>query len=99
MGELMSDDYRDWTITLSFSVPAGDTEGVLTEAIYEAALQHAPSAAAGMVASADTVEGKVRVVFTLVNSSRGLADEVAKSMKKRVRETVFSGDDSYVTAS
>jgi hypothetical protein len=97
MDELM-DDYRDWTITLSFNVPPGDVEGVMTEAILDAARHHAPAEATGMVASADTDEGKVRVVFTLVHSSRGLADEVVKSMKTRVAETVFSGDDACVSA-
>lgn len=91
-------EYRDWKITLPFSVPAGDTEGVLTEALFEAALHHAPSQAAGLVASANTDEGKVWIVFTLVNSSRGLADEIAKSMRERVKETVFSGDDVCVSA-
>lgn len=89
-------DYSDWTITLAFSVQPGDTEGTMTEAVFEAALQHAPSQAAGMTARADTVEGKVWITFTLVNASRGLADEIAKSMKQRVRETVLTDDDSCV---
>lgn len=99
MTDYSDTDYRDWKITLPFSVPAGDAEGVMTEAIFDAALQHAPSAAAGLVASADTLQGKVWIVFTLVHSSRGLADEVAKSMRARIGETVFSLDDACVTAS
>jgi hypothetical protein len=96
--EIMS-DYRDWTITLAFSVQPGDTEGTLTDAIFEAALVHAPSQAAGITARADSAQGKVWITFTLVNSSRGLADEIARSMQQRVRETVLSEDESCVTAS
>lgn len=60
----MSDlDLKDWTISLQFNVPAEDADGVLTEALFEAALQHAPSQAAGMAARADTAEGKVWIVF------------------------------------
>ncbi|HZV74188.1 MAG TPA: hypothetical protein VFF79_10780 [Conexibacter sp.] len=93
----MSDnDYKDWTITLAFSVKPGDVEGTMTEAIFEAALEHAPSGADGMTARADTVQGKVWIVFTLVNASRGFADEVAASMKKRVRDAVVTGDESCV---
>jgi hypothetical protein len=91
-------DYRDWNIRIEFSVPAGDTDGVLTDAMFEAALEHAPSEASGLLASADTAEGKVWIVFTLGNSSRGFADEIAKAMPARIRETVFSGDDACVTA-
>jgi hypothetical protein len=91
-------EYKDWTITLAFSVQPGDLDGVMMEAIFEAALRHAPSGAAGMVASADTVEGKVWVTFTLENASRGLADEIAASMKQRVREAVLSEDEASVTA-
>ncbi len=91
-------DYRDWKITLPFSVPSGDTEGVMTEAIFEAALHHAPSESAGLVAGADTDDGKVWIVFTLLNSSRGFADDVAKEMRERIQETVSSGDDASVAA-
>ena len=90
--------YKDWTITLAFSVQPGDVEGTMTEAIFEAALEHATSEAEGMTARADTVEGKVWIVFTLANASRGFADEVATSLKERVRDTVVSGDESCVTA-
>jgi hypothetical protein len=92
-------EYRDWKITLPFSVPPGDEDGAFTEALFEAALHHAPSEAEGMVARADTVEGKVWIVFTLVNSSRGLAEDIASSLKKRVRESVLSGDEACVSAS
>jgi hypothetical protein len=91
-------EYRDWTVTLAFSVQPGDVEGKMTEAIFEAALEHAPSQAAGMTARADTVEGKVWIVFTLVNASHGLAEEIAASMKQRVRETVLTEEDSRITA-
>lgn len=91
-------EYRDWKITLAFAVRAGDTEGVMTEALFDAALEHAPSQAAGMTARADTRIGKVWIVFTLVNSSRGLADEVASSMRTRVAESVLAGDDACVSA-
>jgi hypothetical protein len=95
----MSDlDLRDWTVSLTFSVPTGDEEGIFTEALLEAALQHAPSQAAGMAARADTAQGKVWIAFTLVESSRGLADEISKSMRHRVAEAVLSGDDACVTA-
>ena len=89
-------DYKDWTITLAFSVQPGDTEGTMTESIFEAALQHAPSQAEGMTARADTTEGKVWITFTLVEASRGLADDIAASMKQRVRETVVTDDESCV---
>lgn len=75
---------RDWKIVLPFSVPGGDVEGVMTEALFDAALNHAPSEAEGVVASADTSEGKVWIVFTLPNASRTLADEVAEGMMHRV---------------
>jgi hypothetical protein len=51
-----------------------------------------------MAAGADTAEGKVWIVFTLIESSRGLADEISKSMRQRVGETVLSSDDACVTA-
>ncbi|HEX8083399.1 MAG TPA: hypothetical protein VF529_03855 [Solirubrobacteraceae bacterium] len=94
----MSDDYRDWKITLPFTVPVGDTDGVLTEALFDAAVHHAPSEARGIVARADTSEGKVWIVFTLTNSSQGFAQDLAKQMRERVAETVFSGDDACVSA-
>jgi len=95
----MSDsEYKDWTITLAFSVQPGDVEGTMTEAIFEAALEHAPSEAEGMTARADTIEGKVWIVFTLASASRSFADEVATSLKERVRDTVVTGDESCVTA-
>lgn len=95
----MTDEYRDWKITLPFSVPPGDVEGHFTDALLDAALEHAPSQAAGMVARGDIEQGKVWIVFTLVNASRGLADEIAKSMRQRVRAAVLSGDDACVSAS
>ncbi len=91
-------EYRDWKITLPFSVPPGDTEGVMTEALFNAALEHAPSDAAGLTARADARAGKVWIVFTLLNASRGLADEVASAMRARVGDAVFSGDDACVSA-
>lgn len=87
-------DYRDWNISLTFNVPAGDIEGVLTEALFEAAVEVAPSDASGLVARADTVEGKVWITFTLVNADETFAKDVASQMKQRIRETVFSGDDA-----
>ena len=92
-------DYKDWTVTLAFSVQPGDFDGNMTEAIFQAALRHAPAEAAGMTAGADTTEGKVWITFTLESTSRGLADEIAASMKQRVRESVLSEDDVRVTAS
>jgi hypothetical protein len=92
-------DYKDWTVTLAFSVQPGDFEGAMTEAIFAAARRHAPTQAAGMVASADTTEGKVWITFTLENTSRGLADDIAAQMRQRVRETVLSEDEARVTAS
>lgn len=93
------DDYRDWTITLPFCAPGGNEEGDFTEALFEAALHHAPAEATGMVARADTVERKVWITFTLVHTSRGLADEIASSMKRRIAETVLANDDACVSAS
>lgn len=92
-------DYKDWTVTLAFSVQPGDLEGTMTDAIFEAAREHAPTQATGMVASADTTEGKVWITFTLENTSRGLADDIAAQMRQRVRETVLSEEDACVTAS
>jgi hypothetical protein len=97
MGVTMS-EYRDWRITLPFTVTVGDNEGVMTEALFNAALEHASSAATGMTARADTKAGKVWITFTLLNSSRGLADEMAKSMRQRVADTVLSGDEACVSA-
>lgn len=91
-------EYRDWKITLPFAVRPGDTEGVMTEALFDAALEHAPSQAVGITARADAKLGKVWIVFTLVNASRGLADEVAGAMRTRVAEAVLAGDDACVSA-
>lgn len=91
-------EYRDWKVVLTFHVPVGDTEGMMTEAIFEAALEHAPSDATGLVASADTVEGNVWIVYTLPNASSGFANDSASAMRERISETVFSGDDACVSA-
>lgn len=91
-------EYRDWKITLPFSVPPGDVDGVITEALFNAALEHAPTDAAGITARGDANAGKVWIVFTLVNASRGLADEVATAMRQRVGDALLSGDDACVSA-
>lgn len=91
-------DYRDWDISLAFNVPQGDTEGIVTEALFEAAVEHAPSDAAGLVVRADTVVGKVWIVFTLVNSTREFAEDVAAQMMERVGDAALSGDDACITA-
>jgi hypothetical protein len=95
---MLMTDFSNWTITLPFSVPPGDTEGVLTEALFEAALEHAPVEAEGMTARADTREGKVWIVFTLVGASSELAKSVAEEMRGRVGNAVLSGDDACITA-
>ena len=92
-------EYKDWTITLPFSVPTGDSEGVMTEAVFDAALEHAPSEAKGVTARADTDEGKVWITFTLVGTSEDLAKSIASEMRARVHEAVFSSDDACVTSS
>lgn len=89
---------HDWTITLPFSVPVGDSEGVLTEALFEAALEHAPSDAYGMTARADTCEGKVWTVFTLAGRSADLAKSIAAEMRDRVGDAVLSGDEACISA-
>jgi hypothetical protein len=91
-------EYRDWQITLAFKVHPGDIEGTLTEALFDAALEHAPSEAVGMVARADTDDGMVWIVFTLPNASRDFADSVAGEMSEMVREAVVSDGDACVTA-
>jgi len=91
-------EFQDWTITLTFNVPPGDTAGDLTEALFEAAVQHSPRDAAGITARADTTDGKVWITFTLVNASKELATRIAKDMKPRIAETVFSDEDACVTA-
>jgi hypothetical protein len=83
-------EFRDWQITLPFDVPVGDVEGVLTEALFEAAVRHAPGAAVDMTARADAEDGKVWVVFTLVDSSGELARDVAARMQGRISESVLS---------
>jgi hypothetical protein len=98
MGATMS-EYQDHTITLPFSVPAGDTDGVMTEALFNAAVELAPSEAVGITARGDTRKGKVWVVFTLPNCSREFAGDVADQMQERVSDAVFSGDDACVSAS
>lgn len=90
-------EFHDHRITLEFNVPSGDSEGVLTEALFEAALENAPSEAAGMVASADTNKGKVWVAFTLPHSSREFADSVCAEMKPRIKDAVLSNDETCVT--
>lgn len=94
----MTPEFRDWTITLPFTVPVGDTEGVLTDALFEAALDRAPTDAGGMTARADTVKGKVWVVFTLSDASENFARDVAREMRLGVQEAVLSGDDACVAA-
>lgn len=91
-------DYRDWNVVLAFNVPPGDTEGVMTEALFDAACEHAPSDATGLVARADTVEGKVWIVYTLVGASGGFAKDSAAAMRDRISESVFSGDEARVSA-
>lgn len=91
-------EFCDWNITLPFSVPPGDAEGVLTEALFEAALEHAPSEAHGMTARANTREGKVWIVFTLVGASEDLARSIASEMRGRIGDAVLSGDDVCISA-
>jgi hypothetical protein len=95
-------DYKDWKITLTFKVPPGDVEGVHTEAFFDAALEQAPADAEGVVASANSEEGVVRVVFTLVDSSKELAESIAAQMRGRLREavaeTIAADDEACVTA-
>lgn len=91
-------DSRDWQITLPFSVPRGDTEGAFTEALFEAAVDQAPADATGFVARADTAKAKVWITFTLIESSRELAGEVAGKMLDRVSRAVLSGDDATISA-
>lgn len=91
-------EYGDWQITLVFRVHPGDVEGRLTEALFDAALEHGPSEAVGLVARADTDQGMVWIVFTLPNSSRGFADSVAGEMSELVRGAVVSNGDACVTA-
>lgn len=95
---MTASEYRDWTITLTFDVAPGDTEGVMTEAVFEAALAAAPSEAAGMVARANTREGKVWITFTLVQASSELAHEIADSMPALVREAMLAETESCVSA-
>jgi hypothetical protein len=91
-------EYKDWNIRLAFSVQKGDTEGALTEAIFEAAVEAAPSDAHGLGARADTVEGRVWIDFTLVDASREFAEEVKTAMKQRIKDAVLSEDESCITA-
>lgn len=91
-------EHRDWRITLPFTVAPGDDEGVMTEVLFNAALEHAPSGAAGMTARADTEVGKVWITFTLPESSGDFANEVANEMLSRVKDAVLSGDDACVSA-
>lgn len=91
-------EFHDWNITLPFSVPAGDAEGVLTEALFDAALEHAPSDAHGITARADTRVGKVWIVFTLVGASEELAKSMASEMRERLGESVLSGDEARISA-
>lgn len=90
--------YRDWTITLPFTVPSGDEDGAFTEALFDAALEHAPPDTAGMTARADTTQGKVWITFTLLNRSQDLAKDIAATMRQRIGEAVLSGDDACITA-
>lgn len=91
-------EYRDWRITLPFAVAPGDAEGAMTEVIFNAALELAPTDAAGMTARADTEAGKVWITFTLPESSADLANEVANEMLRRVKDAVLSGEDVCVSA-
>ncbi len=91
-------EFKDWTITLPFSVPRGDTEGVMTEAVFDAAVEHAPSSAQGITARADTDQGKVWITFTLPETSHELATSIATEMRERVARAVVSADDATVSA-
>lgn len=92
-------DFRDWQITLPFTVPSGDADGTFTEAVFEAALEHMPAAATGIAARADTAQGKVWIVFTLLDSSEELARDIAAEMHARVGEgVVTAADDVCITA-
>jgi hypothetical protein len=91
-------EFRDWQITLPFSVPAGDVEGKLTEALFDAAVELAPAAARGITARGDTAEGKIFITFALVDTSGELATSMAKEMRQRIREAVLSDEDVCVSA-
>lgn len=92
-------EYRDWTITLPFTVPNGDVDGVFTEALFDAAIEHVAPDTAGMTARADTSQGKVWIIFTLLNRSKDLAKDIAATMRQRIGEAVLSGDEACITAS
>jgi len=91
--------YKDINVTLGFNVPPGDSEGTFTEALFDAALEHAPVDSSGFVARADTDEGKVWITFTLSEvPSREYANDIGMQMRERVKDAVLSNDDACVLA-
>jgi hypothetical protein len=90
-------EYKDWQVTLSFRVPAGDEDGAWTTALFEAALKFASASIAGMTARADTELGRVWLAFSVVDTTEELALEIARGLEERVLAEVLSGDGISVT--
>lgn len=83
-------EFKDWQVTLTFKVPS-DPEGDWIEAISDAAFECASDNVAGIVARGDTDECRVYLVFTVVECSHEVADEIARGMQERISAKVFAG--------
>jgi len=88
---------RDRQIVLPLRVPAGDVEGAFTEVLLDAAVEHAPAWAEGVVASGNSRTGEVRIVLTFVDCPQALARGWATELLERVREHVnITSDDAEI---
>ena len=92
-------ELRDWTITVPFSVPTGDEDGNFTEALLDAAVTLAPDNACGIVARADTEQGKVWIVLTVTDTTKAAARDAGRALRERVTLAVLSGEEVCITAS
>jgi len=81
-----------WRVTIPFKVPAGDLEGEWTATLFDASVRVAPEGALGITARADTVEGKVWVVFTLDHITGWVARNIAREVRERVSADVLGPD-------
>lgn len=77
-------EFKDWQVTLPFSVPTGDLEGEYTEELLDAAIEQAPSCATGFVAGANTDTGEVWITLVLESCSKDLARSMSIEMHERV---------------
>lgn len=84
----------DFTVTLPFNVPPGDTDGLLTEALLAQTIKAAPEDCAGFVASADSKAGEVWVIFNLWADHQAQARATAQLIQQRVTASIITVDEA-----